>query len=51
MTQTESTISPPTTDVPSAQVLGIDDEKLIGLVRDPDLLEEIARVREAEGCL
>lgn len=30
--------------------LGIDDAQLIALVRDPALLEEIDRVRDAEGC-
>jgi len=31
--------------------LGIDDAKLINLVRTPELLDEIRLVREAEGCL
>lgn len=30
--------------------LGIDDDDLLTLVNDPDLLAEIQRVREAEGC-
>jgi hypothetical protein len=27
-----------------------DDDELMELVLDPDLLEEIQRVRDAEGC-
>ncbi|MBI2378180.1 MAG: hypothetical protein HYV07_29535 [Deltaproteobacteria bacterium] len=31
--------------------LGIDDQALIALVRDPEILGEIQRLREAAGCL
>jgi hypothetical protein len=31
-------------------VLGIDDDVLEGLVRTPALLDEIERVRTADGC-